>query len=71
MEDISTDPNFTWIDPYKNLSKGAKASLGTYIITVMILGTMASICGFFFEKYGGDPQKRSLLNQVNHWDFHT
>ncbi len=55
-----------WRDPGRVLdgSPGYKIGFGIVICLQMIAGTMLHLGLIAFEHFGGDPQKRGLLNQV-------
>ncbi len=60
-----TNVTLDWIDPY-NLEnrKWPKYIIVTFGLTLLLIGTILQFGIAFFEKYGGDPQKRSVINQV-------
>ncbi len=64
MEANLTDFKLDWQDPYNDLGLWMKIVLGIYILFTWFVGTLLSAVIVLFEHYGGDPQKRGLLNQV-------
>ena len=41
-----------------------KMAMIVFALTTLFLGTIALGCIWHFERYGGDPQKRTILNQL-------
>ncbi len=59
FEDMDID-----CDPNDCLNPWIIAVLGFLIIISLIFGTILHGAGILYERYGGDPQKRGLTNQV-------
>ncbi len=60
-----TEIDLSWIDPYFTLNLKSKSILASYIVIVLLIGTLLNVGIVSFERYGADPQKRGLTNQVN------
>ncbi len=56
-----------WKDPFAALNGFTitKIFIGLLIVGLLVSGTLLYIGITSFEKYGGDPQKRGLFNQVS------
>ena len=61
-----TDVNLNWQDPYTGLDGHVVAKAGILLLcpVYLVIGTMLVTGLISFERHGGDPQKRSLHNQV-------
>ncbi len=61
-----SDIDLKWSDPYKYLDGqiGLKVFLTLYGCFVLSAGTFMSGILICYEKFGGDPMKRGLSNQV-------
>ncbi len=55
----------SWTDPYDSLNDGVKIAIGILVGIMLIFGPIMILGMLSFEKYGEDPQKRGLLNQVS------
>jgi hypothetical protein len=55
-----------WTDPYTELQDypKLKAAILTIGILILSIGNLMLYGIVLFERFGGDPQKRSILNQV-------
>ena len=56
----------SWKDPYSLLDDCCviKTVLASLILFKLVIGSYLLIVATLFERYGGDPQKRGLMNQV-------
>ncbi len=61
-----TDIDLSWECPYKTLSGNLPAQISIVLAQFgcLIIGTILTIGIISFERYGEDPQKRHILNQV-------
>ncbi len=69
MEDIAqdfTDVAWSWKNPFslQNEDIGLKVGLVVFNIATVLLGAILYFAFYSYERYGGDPQKRGLINQV-------
>ncbi len=57
----------SWTSPYQILDGHAwiKIFLAVFNTANIILGVFCYVVYYSFERHGGDPQKRGLLNQVS------
>ncbi len=62
-----TDFQITWIDQWEAGKEryAEKIALGMFHIWNAIIATFLHVGFMDYEKYGGDPQKRSINNQVS------
>ncbi len=62
------DFDIFWTDPYSIIQGTLSGQiLMVFVLTaILVSGTMLHLGIMFYEKFGEDPQKRSLLNQVSH-----
>ncbi len=60
-----------WTDPYNALGIWAKVFLGIYVTLCVTVGTVLHLGMISYERYGQDPQKRSLNSQVNIFQLRT
>ncbi len=58
--------DLTWTDPYRTLDDSPffKVGIGLAIMVLLSVGTCFTLGIALFEKWGGDPQKRGLSNQL-------
>ena len=63
---VLSDIHLDWSDPYRYLDGFTKTKYSILVssIAYMIIGTLVIFCVIAFERYGGDPQKRSIQNQI-------
>ncbi len=59
--------DLSWKDPYLDLTLSHRVAIGTVICLVYFIGVLTFPPVLSFERYGADPQKRGLKNQV--WQF--
>ncbi len=61
-----TQIDLSWTDPYSILEENPwlKACVGTLLVGALVVGTPLLLGITLFERFGGDPQKRGVLNQV-------
>ncbi len=66
MDFDSLDQLARWKDPYDVLDGkvGAKVGIVLFQLIILCFGTMVDLSVIMFERYGEDPQKRGILNQV-------
>ncbi len=57
----------TFVDPYSLLENQlfVRIGIGVYFSLILTIGTFLHIGIISYEKFGGDPQKRGIQNQVN------
>ncbi len=55
-----------WTDSFLVLPNGTKIVAGSVTILLLIVGTILHSLVISFERYGADPQKRGLHNQVKY-----
>ncbi len=67
MELLLTNDTVSTADVYAILEDqdAVKLLLATYFICISAIGAFLLLSIFFYEKYEEDPQKRSILNQVD------
>ena len=55
-----------WIDPYSSIQETLLYQIGIagVIFIILAIGIPLNLGIMVFEKFGDDPQKRSVLNQV-------
>ncbi len=60
--------DLNWKDPYEYVYDGfvLRTVLAVLICVVTAIGTILYLGLISFERFGGDPQKRGILNQVGH-----
>ncbi len=61
-----SQPDLDWNDKYDFLrgKPGPKILLAVMVTLSYLIGTFLTLAQIFYEKYGEDPQKSSLVNQV-------
>ena len=61
-----TRVDLSWVDPYATINGdiSTKVCLAVFMLSYSSTGTILQLILISFEHFGGDPQKRSLLNQV-------
>ncbi len=62
----SKDTLEVWQDPYAIVYNNLwlKLILGVFVISITITGTLLVMGLISYEKFGGDPQKRGIFNQL-------
>ena len=55
-----------WTDPYDNLNFWTRVVIGILTPTLLVIGSVLLLGMISFERYGEDPQKRGLQNQVQY-----
>ncbi len=63
--------DLNWKDPYEYVYDGfvLRTVLAVLICVVTAIGTILYLGLISFERFGGDPQKRGILNQVGHQNW--
>ena len=66
-----TEIQLFWTDPYSEFDGYVwlKVSLTACIALFTFLGTVVNCAIICYERNEGDPQKRSLLNQISAWQL--
>ncbi len=62
-----TEIDLSWIDPWKvaNDQNASKIALGMFHVWNSIISTLLYVGFMDYERFGGDPQKRGINNQVS------
>ncbi len=63
--DVSIKDFQLWTDPFLSVSFGVKVTTAIVGIFALCFGTVSHCLVISFERFGGDPQKRSLINQAS------
>ncbi len=63
---VSNMEDPSWSDPYRTMDGSPWIKVGVTLAVIVILtsGSMLSLGVALYEKWGGDPHKRGLSNQV-------